>query len=140
MTRKSSEVTGYLAEVIRTVTRASPHFWRIAEANFCDAPSLRKLKKAYMNRCISFHSSGNMATRDVVALDNGDCDVDQLKRHLDGLISIRERHRTILVDSKSNWLTDDIDYRLSCPRDAAAEALITERSSNLLNLSVFSCQ
>ena len=60
--------------------------------------------------CISFHSSGNMATRDVIALDNEDCDVDQLNRHLDGLISIRERHRKILTDSKSNWLTDDIDY------------------------------
>ena len=75
-----------------------------------------------------------MATRDVVALDNEDCDVDQLKRHLDGLISIRERHRKILADSKSNWLTDDIDCRLSCPRDLAAEALITERCSNNLKL------
>ena len=69
--------------------------------------------------------------RDVVALDNEDCDVHQLKRHLDGLISIREHHRKILADSKSNWLTD---YRLSCPRNPAAEALITERSSNNLKL------
>ena len=67
-----------------------------------------------------------MATRDVAALDNEVCDVDQLKRHLDGLISIRERYRKILTDSKSNLLTDDIDYRLSCSRDLAAEALITE--------------
>ena len=75
-----------------------------------------------------------MATRGVVALDKEDYHVNQLKRHLDGLVSICERHRKVLADSKPNCFTHDIDDRLSYSHDPTAEGFITERISNNLKL------